>query len=92
MSRFTKGFRIFWRTELWPVIRDEMAPRLLLILMMSSLILAFGGAFWGFWLFRAPVHHSLILVWMTRVSALMWIFLPVYVFYRHIVKLGDVEA
>lgn len=93
MSTFTKGLGVFWRTEL-RLVAPPLAAITSARVMAVALILVVGGAFIlaltdGLWLFRAPAHHPLILVWMTRGSALMWIFFLAGALYRHIMRLGN---
>ncbi|BDB14046.1 hypothetical protein [Acidithiobacillus ferrooxidans] len=93
MSTFTKGLGVFWRTEL-RLVAPPLAAITSARVMAVALILVVGGAFIlaltdGLWLFRAPVHPPMILVWMARGAALMWIFYLAYAFYRHIMRLGN---
>ena len=90
MSRFTKGFRIFWRTEL-----RMLVPYLATIISAAVMAVAFAlsivGLAWGFWLFRAPAHTSWSTVWVCRGSAVLWLIFIAYALYRHIVRLGDLR-
>ena len=76
---------------LWQLSKQIMRSMLVLLVMaLSGLLFGFGivGLMEGFWLFSVP-HGPYWVVWGSRASGIIWVYLFFYLLYRHVMRLGQ---